>query len=282
MNKRGEIASATYWVLIDAVIITLAIAFFFQFIAGVRDNTRFEQQFLARDLALMANTVSTVPGEIIYDYQSDLNISKYDYRFQNSIVSVRTHGEDLEQKYPFYYNNYLSTEFQPLLAPKTLMMQKSGFDFRINEKIEGLDVLCPELETPLSIIKVDTDNAGDLADLLVQRSSQPVISSTTPGNIDARLQLINIDTAAVMHLSKGTALRIGTAPQNPEKVRKLSCLLTKQISLLLPGTEVSTYEAYDSIITKNTNGIGIKIEFGDQDEHLLSSAIIIALREYSE
>lgn len=114
-NKRGMTDSQFYFIveMLAAVIIFLAML---TYIGGVATDSLFEQNFMARDVALMIDSVYASPGEIRMNYDTSVKLfafpylnfyksSNFSFAFEESRVYVSSAGDSssLYSKPVIYY-----------------------------------------------------------------------------------------------------------------------------------------------------------------------------------
>ncbi|MBN1501914.1 hypothetical protein JW930_00080 [Candidatus Woesearchaeota archaeon] len=106
-SKRG---SMTLWTLVDLFMLAvIVLAFLFQ-IWLISQSTLFERRFLARDMALLIDTVYASPNNL--DIRYPQNTLWFSLLFENSKVSVTDkRKEDLPLSASYYFTEDTSINF---------------------------------------------------------------------------------------------------------------------------------------------------------------------------
>ena len=126
-QKRGA-AVITLFSMAELVMLGIAILCFL-LIGAKLAETSYEKNFIARDMALLINTIYASPGDVEYIYdlsalKSDLN--KFDFEIKNGYVTVYDSGFKKPQNYRFAgKEDYEITEFRAE-APKAVKFVKKG------------------------------------------------------------------------------------------------------------------------------------------------------------
>ncbi len=70
MHKKGAILELVGSFIFELVLLFLIIVAFFSYASDVKNSTRFERLFHARDIALLITTIESSPGNIDYSYET--------------------------------------------------------------------------------------------------------------------------------------------------------------------------------------------------------------------
>ncbi|MBN2421880.1 hypothetical protein JXB41_01520 [Candidatus Woesearchaeota archaeon] len=85
-NKKAEGTRLSLWTLIDLfVLLVIVIAFFFE-IYTISKNTWFEKRFLAKDIAMMVDTVYASPADVVVVYPQ--NTLWFSFKFEKNKITV--------------------------------------------------------------------------------------------------------------------------------------------------------------------------------------------------
>jgi hypothetical protein len=285
MGKRGS--EPLQWVLIEAVAITVAAIIIFTFIGDVRDDRLFEQKFLSRDISLMVDTVSSVPGSVTYTY-TEKKLPDYSVGFAGGRSSISTTATDksqgaVSQEYPFYYDSTLSADLRAVSLSDTIIFSKDGGSLKVGrDSALPIKRLCPEVDTKGSIKLLTLDatdsDAFKLAGLIRDRINGPVAltSATAGASEDDRLKTITADTAVVVSVSyKGSGTRVLYAESTAGE--KLACLVAMRL-----GPAITYSPSASKMISKNTKGVGVAIETDTTvPAENVAAAVAEAVREYN-
>lgn len=297
MHKKGT--EPVIWIIIEAVAITIAIIIIFNYINTVQDDTLFMKEFLARDLALMIDTVSTVPGEVTYTYKdSKANLSKFTYSFSKGIVDspnkvdIRVSKEQAatmpeDTTYPFYYDAKLSADFRTIADSKQIAFTKKAGIIDVGKEISRASAgACASIDTRGQIALLTLDpadqTAWQVADYIRKKGTLPVaLTRNEQLETEAqRLDRISESTAAVISISftDSGSIKAFYSANNQQRSEKLACIIIKN----LDSTTGTIIPSSDRMISKNTQGIGVKVEIGrTMAVDKAANALFAAVREYN-
>ena len=92
LGKKAQAQHEILFTIFEVLVFAFFTYLLFAFVNDVEDNTTFEKNFIARDLAVMVNTVYTSPSSIVYNYPED----KKDFvvKVQNNMILVKNQGQD--------------------------------------------------------------------------------------------------------------------------------------------------------------------------------------------
>jgi hypothetical protein len=282
-KKRGVIE---LWVLIELLVWFLAVMLFMFKINDIKNDTLFEKQFLARDIALTTETISNLPGDTLYTYQTNADLSKHEYVLSGT-VKVFKSGESLEVTYPYYYDSHLSTNMNPLKSPKKIMFRKTGGMLDVAENLEAANAnTCPVIDTKGQLAKVAVDYSDDavaagtaLYGRLAADSSFIAISTRgpSPALIDDRIAKIGTDTSLVISVSKGSSLIVHHSPA--DKSRKLACLILNAYKA--SGKTGTASSSSEPILSRNPQGAAVRVELPEDMFQELPTLAYSAVRQYN-
>ena len=100
-GKKG-ISDEVFFNIFELILAMIVIVSLLKFINDVSEQTIFEKNYLARDMALLINTLYTAPGDVSYIYNEDTANFKFIYGFMPNKVEVYEKEEALQQNHPFY------------------------------------------------------------------------------------------------------------------------------------------------------------------------------------
>jgi len=93
-NKKGVISDMVLKVILDLFVILFFATILILYIYDSANDTRFEKEFIARDLALLTDVIYSSPYDLIVSYSSDK--PEFSYEFKNYRVDV--YEEEKEEK----------------------------------------------------------------------------------------------------------------------------------------------------------------------------------------
>ena len=86
VNCKNGISHDLFFNVFEYMIAFVVLVALLQFVNGIIEQTIFEKNYLARDIALLVNTLSAAPGNIIYTYNEDT--SKFLLEFNENAIIV--------------------------------------------------------------------------------------------------------------------------------------------------------------------------------------------------
>ncbi len=106
MNKRGMEERLYFWIFYFVVLIIVLLGLF-TYVNNIADKITFDQDYLARDLALILNTVYASPGNIEVSYSIPKK-SGFLFIIGDGLVIVRKGNDVLNEKsYPYQEDKYV-------------------------------------------------------------------------------------------------------------------------------------------------------------------------------
>jgi hypothetical protein len=157
MNKRGEIS---YDVLINLVLASMVVVAISYYIADVATDSLFEQNFMARDIALTTDSVYAAPGDVTIICDTTLN--------PNVLFFVRTFPQT---NFSFAFQNSNVYVFKRILigaysSPATYPFAESqGMEFYTPEVDEKVTDVNKEAISSKVAIKVAVQKQGNLINI---------------------------------------------------------------------------------------------------------------------
>ena len=101
LNKKGQIESEIYLLIIESIVFVLFAVIVFSFIKGLEGNTTFDKNYYSRDIAILYDTMYGSPGRVVYIYPEDT--SEYKMTIENNLVSIIKKGEDELEARKYWY-----------------------------------------------------------------------------------------------------------------------------------------------------------------------------------
>ncbi|MBI4452422.1 hypothetical protein HY637_03260 [Candidatus Woesearchaeota archaeon] len=99
--KKG-MSDELFFTIFEVILVAIITVALYNFITDVSEKTIFEKNYLARDMALLINTLYAAPGEVSYAYNEDTTKFKLIYKFSPNKIEVYEKEEALQQNHPFY------------------------------------------------------------------------------------------------------------------------------------------------------------------------------------
>ncbi len=126
-----------WFIVFEIMLLGVVALFLFNHVNKLAKETLYEKDFLAKDLALTADTVLAVPGNIHYSYPLDWATPKFNYIFQQYKLSIDEKKEVKTSHTIFPYANDLSFLLNtiPLNIPSKIEFENSGYLLNIQEEI---------------------------------------------------------------------------------------------------------------------------------------------------
>ncbi|MEK6947427.1 MAG: hypothetical protein AABX32_07515 [Nanoarchaeota archaeon] len=138
-NKKA-ISNELFFNVFELVLAAIVILALYNFINSVVDSTIFEKNYLARDLAMLTNTVYSSPGDLSYIYSENSGKHMFIFDFKHNSVQVTDKSSaglsssipgkentdsTLPASYPFAENKNLA--FGPVIVDGDEGLIKIGF-----------------------------------------------------------------------------------------------------------------------------------------------------------
>lgn len=107
LNRKGTIPlrqSIMHLGMIALAVFVLYLSY--KYVKSIEKDTEFHKLFLSRDVALLTNTIYSLPGDVEYVYSFDnLDLSKFKLEFKqlenNGIPIIRVSDESIGKNYPY-------------------------------------------------------------------------------------------------------------------------------------------------------------------------------------
>ena len=117
-NRRGG-TQKTYFTMIDLILLLLIAVGFLAFIYQVASSTLLEKNYLARDIALLLDTVYASPGDTHYIYEGDA--SDFIILLDQNLVGVRKDNDVLAKQY-WFADSSQGTLYEELVEPEDVVL----------------------------------------------------------------------------------------------------------------------------------------------------------------
>jgi len=144
LNKKGEISDMVLKVILDLMVVLFFATILSIYIHDSVKDTRFEKQFLARDISLLTNVVYSAPYDLVVSYSSDK--PEFSYEFVNYNVDVyeedKKDEENTSEKKDTNWEDYDVWDFSEY-AGKT-EYNKGSYRFAGDEKLQIRDTKIQE------------------------------------------------------------------------------------------------------------------------------------------
>jgi len=299
--KRGTITTSALWFMFDIV---LAVVIFFllsSFVDRAAETTTFEKNFLARDTALLVETLYAAPGTVELDYTQDS--LWFTFNFQENIVQVYdatlndnppaieksifpytgdnniafknriiTPLKKIERKESIFPTRWLTTNRpeQEKETTVTLNFKKTNQELVINSEVNFNKLSCPIIESsmPSKITIVPKTILG--------QTSTFTDSLRLRLNADLKDFLELKDEFAIIEIREGNPKAL--VSQGSQRSRKLACLIINELSdtyQINPEITISD----DQTLTKAKIAIIIQIPKELQNQKTIE-AIIKGVEQY--
>ncbi len=306
--KRGEI-EVSLVLLLGLIIFAVVALFFFGYAKQVAEKTLFEKRFLARDLALVLNTVQSVPGDVtLYYVEPSANLSRFRYHFENKLVTLSDSPNEVGTRvsYPFFTDSSLVSSLPSLDHPSQLVFIKTAHALHVSDHEDTalVERLSCSRVSQLSLSKetLVLDSGDQMNSALVQVTdyleAKSDFAKTTrtwktelPENLYAqRLSLIEKDTSLVfgLDIQDGDAITVVyPTDASSEQSKKLACLLLDQLAQNFPDAVLTSrpQQSSDDFLRINSEGLAVVVVLGDEssvfaDPSRLGSSLFSGIQEY--
>lgn len=156
-GKKGGIVHEQFFNIFEIALAILILLALLKFIYDISNKTIFEKNYMARDLAILLNTLYSAPGEVRYDYSENIEGLVFDFAGNKVEILTKKDEESTKVFYPFGKNKNLQ------FLDKELIYE--------NEKVKIIFLKSKEL---LNIAKPDLSNV----DLASSKQTQTNVKST--------------------------------------------------------------------------------------------------------
>ncbi|MFW6013874.1 MAG: hypothetical protein ACOCZ6_04320 [Nanoarchaeota archaeon] len=143
-NKKA--IQLNLWTLVSMLILILLIFALFFFLQDVRENTFFERNVLAKDLSLTMNAIQGMPGDVYFNYESNL-LNMFNITFEENKALVKDGRR--ENYYLFYVTKGFSDDYKgDFEQPDDLSFTKASSILKIEEGFFSFveEENCPQAE----------------------------------------------------------------------------------------------------------------------------------------
>ncbi|MEK6808411.1 MAG: hypothetical protein AABY14_01865 [Nanoarchaeota archaeon] len=295
-KKAQESLGLSYRTIISLVLIVEVILGLMLFIFSVKSGVRFEQHFLARDIATLIDTITISPNNLIIDYPKDTNNLAINIEKERVIVYKPPKYTSVPETYPFSEDKNIEYTYTELLPT-----EQNGIRPRFMKQGDKINIIgekyfLKSIEKPICRLPKDKDSLkskGKLIDVIIEDrdelsilESQEFISKankadvvviiTKGDDVDETINPIN----AYIHLDS----------KNAEKSKYLSCLIINKIldnqklNSLISEKNLKEFTNQKILLTEkfnlNLNGLVILLEIGNKK--IPSSSNILNDEEFTD
>lgn len=103
--------------MFELVLAAIVIIALINFVTDAVSKSIFEKNYLARDLALLVNTIYSAPGELTYNYEQSLDNYQFEFDFRQNQVLVHEKEDKVEESptsYIFAENKNIPFQYKTL------------------------------------------------------------------------------------------------------------------------------------------------------------------------
>ena len=117
-NNRKGLSHELFFNVFELVLASIVLLSLLYFVNDIAKQTIFEKNYMARDIAVLLNTLYAAPGEVTYNYNEKVEYFSFD--FSNNEVKV--YGKDDKEStnifYPFAQNKNVPFQDKKLTYEK--------------------------------------------------------------------------------------------------------------------------------------------------------------------
>jgi N-acetylmuramoyl-L-alanine amidase len=154
--KRAQVTVAVYFRIFEILLLAVVIAAVGMEVKNAKDSGIYQQKFLARDIALVMDSVSNARGNLIYFYNPPLaSLSRFTVDLRNNRASVDN------EYWPYAINAFLQFVPPVLAQPTGITIQKTGNAIAVSTlkpadvSFNGLLLECPAAPSMPATIVID-------------------------------------------------------------------------------------------------------------------------------
>lgn len=284
-SKKGDLVSIMMNPVFETVLVLGVVGLIlFSIIATMKDRADFDRQFLSTDVALIIDTLYTMPETVYLEYSKD--VKNFSFKFDKNTVDV--YEEDKQPLIAYFIDD----KNAPLLfktlnkVPIEMAFFKQGNKFQVNYKddikFNDFVVVCPTIKTKKSLqstsfLLVSDESLRDITDSL--KSNYP---SHTSFYISGDTFEKNLDIVIELGISqKNNELTIFYQAANiPSKI--LACSVSNVISANIVLNEVNLIPVSSSYFQFNGNDISISINLPETYPENTANLINEGIKKYFE
>lgn len=292
MQKRGQGVTTIGWVLIELVLLAFLFVALFNYVGDVQDYEFFEKSYITKDLALLANTIQSIPGDVTFYYQQDkFPLWEYDFSFDNNEMAISEPGDLLYRvSYPYYLSTAYHTTLTPLLTPLQFVFVKEDSWFEVREhadisffeKLECGDDVSTILDKDTIVIDSSMNEFSmTVENYLLGKVNYVKESSTNQGE---DLSVIDEDTNLVISIKQNSEITekmeveafIPGLDETKDQNAKLACLVLNQLLEYFPDIQINV-PAYsnEDVLYGNPEGLALQLVFTNPKENAIDVASVI-------
>lgn len=305
MHPQGKRGDLNLRVLLEIMLLVAVVALFFYYHRNVQEDTLLTKSYVVRDVALLLETVQSVPGDVeLYYSQPLFDIGAYHYKVNNNLFQIYEKEASVYGiYYPFFLNTNLLQTFETTSfeEPAAFVLSKRNKELEVKEhgtiawtqeeeeekKKEETVLSCPAVASTKTkklrlVVIVEDPEESALAKVQTYLLENPKIDFAKKES--GELELVSA-TDLVLVLAKqterGTAVSV-TVPAD-EQSEKLGCLLANSILSSFSDATLSLETSDVRVLTTNLDGLAIRLEIGEEfleNSSLLNNAIKEGLEEY--
>ncbi|MGM5487862.1 MAG: hypothetical protein ACQESG_02845 [Nanobdellota archaeon] len=274
MDKGGTLDTDIMPIILDLLLIAALLVFLLGKVTDYENHTYFEKNYLAKDLALLIDTIYAAPVEVSYLYDpSGLDLSRYSFDFTDQQVQVR---DDTMIYYPFAINSLTPLAADSLDNPLRVFIENTNVlrvaqDSGTATCSYALDTADPQWRSKL--IALDPSDQIDWQGATVDKNIMWDIATQVKVYLGTNIQLTSRDFTAEKKPIPNADITIALAPGRAEptiipitisydmadpRARKLSCLLQREFQ------EAGLGDAVNTVRLQRTGGAEfVRIELGN-------------------
>jgi len=103
LNSRKAVEHELFFNIFELVLVVIVAFALFNFVKSIEKDTLFQKTYLARDVALVVNTLYAAPGDVSYTYVENGHDNTYNIDFAENTVSVSSAEDKDGSVVPFYH-----------------------------------------------------------------------------------------------------------------------------------------------------------------------------------
>lgn len=137
-NCKKGISHDLFFNVFELVLAFVVVLALFNFVADVVEQTIFEKNYLARDLALFVNILYAAPGKVVYTYEEDAR--DFILNFTENRIAVYDAGQDGDEVNTFYlFAENKNRQFEPNDHLNRDKVDRKLYFFKLHNKV-GVDI----------------------------------------------------------------------------------------------------------------------------------------------
>jgi hypothetical protein len=239
----------------------------FNFISSLKENTFYDRNYIARDMALVLDSIYMAPGNIQFDYEySSKPLSRFNFYFtktsktEDYSVSITEYGEKGESNYftayPYAKNKAIKENLKNLQRPSAISFIKSGDILSNSDKLSLNRLECINQSEPKDFQKFSFYYLYESEDEKKILQSLSNLLKSGLSNVDSEHIVLQKDSVITVSSGMSLLVRLGN---------KKEAKYIKGRYFLDPKNKILLCNLLNSILDNSKSDLDISLIPADED-----------------